>query len=61
MTLVVRARAGAQPAPAGGARAGGQPFTTPLQRLSRITTELQEGVMKTRMQPVGTAWASCRG
>lgn len=28
-----------------------------FQRLSRITTELQEGVMKTRMQPVGTAWA----
>ncbi|TCZ57988.1 hybrid sensor histidine kinase/response regulator [Roseicella aquatilis] len=32
------------------------PFTTPLQRLSRITTELQEGVMKTRMQPVSAAW-----
>ncbi len=32
-------------------------FTAPLQRLSRITTELQEGVMKTRMQPIGTAWA----
>ncbi len=28
-----------------------------FQRLSRITTELQEGVMKTRMQPVSTAWA----
>ena len=32
-------------------------FTVPLQRLSSITTELQEGVMKTRMQPIGNAWA----
>ncbi|MBK8208985.1 MAG: chemotaxis protein CheW [Rhodospirillales bacterium] len=32
-------------------------FATPLQRLSHITSELQEGVMKTRMQPVGTAWS----
>ena len=32
-------------------------FTVPLQRLSHITTELQEGVMKTRMQPIGNAWA----
>ncbi len=31
-------------------------FTVPLQRLSHITTELQEGVMKTRMQPIGNAW-----
>lgn len=31
-------------------------FTVPLQRLSQCTTELQEGVMKTRMQPVGNAW-----
>lgn len=29
----------------------------PLQHLSHITTELQEGVMKTRMQPIGNAWA----
>jgi two-component system chemotaxis sensor kinase CheA len=29
----------------------------PLQRLSHITSELQEGVMKTRMQPIGNAWA----
>jgi len=29
----------------------------PLQRLSHITSELQEGVMKTRMQPVGNAWS----
>ncbi len=26
------------------------------QRLDLITTELQEGVMKTRMQPIGTLW-----
>jgi len=26
------------------------------QRLNLITTELQEGVMKTRMQPIGTVW-----
>ncbi len=32
-------------------------FTAPLQRLSHITSELQEGVMKTRMQPIGNAWA----
>lgn len=32
-------------------------FVTPLQRLSHITSDLQEGVMKTRMQPIGNAWA----
>lgn len=32
-------------------------FAAPLQRLSQCTTELQEGVMKTRMQPIGNAWA----
>jgi two-component system chemotaxis sensor kinase CheA len=32
-------------------------FTAPLQRLSHVTSELQEGVMKTRMQPIGNAWA----
>ena len=31
-------------------------FKTPLQRLSSVTAELQEGVMKTRMQPIGNAW-----
>ena len=31
-------------------------FKTPLQRLSAVTAELQEGVMKTRMQPIGNAW-----
>ena len=34
--------------------AGG--FAVPLQRLSHITSDLQEGVMKTRMQPIGNAW-----
>ncbi|MDX2104713.1 MAG: chemotaxis protein CheW, partial [Alphaproteobacteria bacterium] len=32
-------------------------FSVPLQRLSHVTSELQEGVMKTRMQPIGNAWA----
>lgn len=32
-------------------------FTLPIQRLSLITSELQEQVMKTRMQPIGNAWA----
>jgi two-component system chemotaxis sensor kinase CheA len=32
-------------------------LAAPLQRLSHLTTELQEGVMKTRMQPIGNAWA----
>jgi len=32
-------------------------FGAALQRLSQVTTELQEGVMKTRMQPIGNAWA----
>jgi two-component system chemotaxis sensor kinase CheA len=27
-----------------------------LQRLSNVTAELQDGVMKTRMQPIGNAW-----
>ncbi len=31
-------------------------FAGPLQRLSHITSDLQEGVMKTRMQPIGNAW-----
>ena len=29
-----------------------------VQRLSQITSELQAGVMKTRLQPIGTAWAT---
>ena len=32
-------------------------FVTPLQRLNHVTSELQEGVMKTRMQPISNAWA----
>jgi two-component system chemotaxis sensor kinase CheA len=31
-------------------------FKVPLQRLSNVTAELQQGVMKTRMQPIGNAW-----
>lgn len=27
------------------------------QRLNLLTTELQEGVMKTRMQPIGNIWS----
>jgi two-component system chemotaxis sensor kinase CheA len=34
-----------------------QLFSVPLQRLSHITSDLQEGIMKTRMQPIGNAWA----
>jgi two-component system chemotaxis sensor kinase CheA len=32
-------------------------FTTPLQRLNHVVSDLQEGVMKTRMQPIGNAWS----
>ena len=32
-------------------------FSAPLQRLNQITTALQEGVMKTRMQPIQNAWS----
>lgn len=32
-------------------------LVAPLQQLSHITSELQEGVMKTRMQPIGNAWS----
>jgi two-component system, chemotaxis family, sensor kinase CheA len=32
-------------------------FAATSQRLSLITTELQEGVMKTRMQPIGNVWS----
>jgi two-component system chemotaxis sensor kinase CheA len=31
-------------------------FKGPLQRLSNVTAELQDGVLKTRMQPIGNAW-----
>ncbi len=32
-------------------------FSVPLQRLNHVVSDLQEGVMKTRMQPIGNAWA----
>jgi two-component system chemotaxis sensor kinase CheA len=33
------------------------PFLGTVQRLNLLTTELQAGVMKTRMQPIGTIWS----
>jgi two-component system, chemotaxis family, sensor kinase CheA len=33
-------------------------FTVPLQHLSLVTSELQESIMKTRMQPIGNVWSS---
>ncbi len=33
-----------------------QEFAVPAQRLNLITSELQEGVMRTRMQPIGNVW-----
>lgn len=33
------------------------PFTAALERLNHITSEIQESVMKTRMQPIGNAWS----
>ncbi len=35
---------------------GNGAFVATTQRLNLITTELQENVMKTRMQPIGTIW-----
>ncbi len=35
---------------------GDSRFTAPLQRLSHLTSDLQEGVVKTRMQPIMGAW-----
>ncbi len=32
-------------------------FSGSLQRLNHVVSELQEGVMKTRMQPIGNAWS----
>jgi two-component system chemotaxis sensor kinase CheA len=32
------------------------PYLAPVQRLNRVATDLQEAVMKTRMQPIGNAW-----
>src|SRR5262249_2659515 len=31
-------------------------FKVPLQRLSNVTTEVQQAAMTTRMQPIGNAW-----
>lgn len=39
------------------ASTGESDFTTPLQRLNHVVSDLQEGVMKTRMQPIGNAWS----
>ena len=39
-----------------GARVEDPAFTAAAQRLDLITTELQEGVMKTRMQPIRNLW-----
>ena len=35
----------------------GSPFISPVQQLNRVTSGLQEAVMRTRMQPIGNAWA----
>jgi len=32
-------------------------FAAPIQHLNRVTSSLQESVMKTRMQPIGVAWS----
>ncbi len=32
-------------------------YAAPITHLNRVTSDLQEGVMKTRMQPVGNAWS----
>jgi two-component system chemotaxis sensor kinase CheA len=37
-------------------RVDDQMFTATTQRLNLITTELQSGVMKTRLQPIGNIW-----
>lgn len=37
-------------------RTGESEFKAPLQRLSTVTAELQEGIMKARMQPIANAW-----
>jgi two-component system, chemotaxis family, sensor kinase CheA len=39
------------------ATAENTPFAGTVQRLNLLTTELQAGVMKTRMQPIGTIWS----
>ena len=39
------------------AQSGECEFSGPLQRLNHVVSDLQEGVMKTRMQPIGNAWS----
>ncbi|MCC6406795.1 MAG: chemotaxis protein CheA [Planctomycetes bacterium] len=39
------------------ARQGDNAYSATSQRLNLITTELQESVMKTRMQPIGNIWS----
>ncbi len=39
-----------------GSRHDDSEFKRPLQRLASVTAELQESVLKTRMQPIGNAW-----
>lgn len=36
----------------------GDAYATALQRLSQCVSEIQDGVMRTRMQPVSNAWAA---
>ncbi len=38
-------------------RKDNEEISGPLQRLNHVVSDLQEGVMKTRMQPIGTAWS----
>lgn len=33
-------------------------YSAPITLLNRVTTDLQEGVMKTRMQPIGSVWST---
>jgi two-component system, chemotaxis family, sensor kinase CheA len=37
-------------------RMGGPALQRPLQRLDRITGELEEAMIRARLQPIGTAW-----
>jgi two-component system chemotaxis sensor kinase CheA len=37
-------------------RTGDSEFKSPLQRLSNVTAELQEGIMKARMQLIANTW-----
>jgi two-component system chemotaxis sensor kinase CheA len=37
-------------------RQADEAFAAPLQRLSTITSELQDSIMKTRVQPIGAVW-----